>query len=113
MEDRDSWIRLLVNTELMIEDRGRAVPSAGGLLLFGARPNRYLPQSGISAAAYNGTEKSYDAKGRATLRGPVVSLFSAPTQEFGLYPRMARTLFGEPRRGGGRSHRAGTRFRAP
>ena len=49
--DRDAWIRLLVNTELMYEDRGRAMPSAGGLLLFGLRPNKYLPQAGISAVA--------------------------------------------------------------
>ena len=28
--DRESWLRLLVNTELMTEDRGRWMPSAGG-----------------------------------------------------------------------------------
>jgi ATP-dependent DNA helicase RecG len=75
-EDRETWIRLLVNTELMVEDRGRFMPSAGGLLLFGLRPNRYLPQAGITAAAYPGTAKDYDAKARDSLRGPVVSLFS-------------------------------------
>lgn len=48
------------------------MPSAGGLLLFGLNPNRFLPQSGISAVAYSGTDKDYDAKARATLRGPVV-----------------------------------------
>ncbi|MCZ2111804.1 MAG: putative DNA binding domain-containing protein [Dehalococcoidia bacterium] len=50
--DRDGWSRLLINTELMAEDHGRAIPSAGGLLLFGTRPKRFLPQSGISAVAY-------------------------------------------------------------
>jgi len=45
-------VRLLVNTELMIEDRGRVMPSVGGLLLFGLRPKRFLPQSGITAVAY-------------------------------------------------------------
>lgn len=70
--DRESWQRLLVNTELTAEDRGRSMPSAGGLLLFGLKPNRFLPQSGISAVAYSGTDKDYDAKARATLRGPVV-----------------------------------------
>ena len=78
--DRESWLRLLVNTELMTEDRGRPMPSAGGLLLFGLRPNRHLPHAGISAAAYAGTEKDYDAKARATLRGPAVSLFPAPSE---------------------------------
>jgi ATP-dependent DNA helicase RecG len=77
--DRESWIRLLVNTELMAEDRDHSMPSAGGLLLFGSNPNRFLPQAGVTAVAYSGTEKDYDAKARATLRGPVVSLFPAPS----------------------------------
>ena len=82
-EDGAAWIRLLLNTELMYEDRGLQMPSAGGLLLFGARPQRYLPQAGISAAAYTGTEKDYGAKARATLRGAAVSLFPAPHGEGG------------------------------
>ena len=65
-DDRDAWMRLLVNSELMVEDRGRVMPGAAGLLLFGTRPNRRLPQTGISAAAYSDAEKDYDAKARAT-----------------------------------------------
>ena len=72
--DEEAWTRLLVNTELMVEGRGRAMASAAGLLLFGKNPNRYLPHAGVSAAAYAGDEKDYDAKERATLRGPAVSL---------------------------------------
>ncbi len=74
--DEEGWIRLLANTELMAEDRGRPIPSAGGLLLFGVRPNKYLPQSGITAVAYPGTNKDYEAKERAVLRGPAVALLS-------------------------------------
>jgi ATP-dependent DNA helicase RecG len=74
--EEKSWIRLLVNTELMAEDRGRPIPSAGGLLLFGVRPNKYLPQLGITAVAYPGTRKDYEAKERAVLRGPAVALLS-------------------------------------
>ncbi len=74
--DEEGWQRLLINTEFMEEDRGRGVPSAGGLLLFGMHPNRYLPQSGITAVAYAGTEKDYEAKERAVIRGPAVALFS-------------------------------------
>jgi ATP-dependent DNA helicase RecG len=74
--DQEGWTRLLVNTELMAEDRGRPIPSAGGLLLFGTRPNKYMPQAGITAVAYPGTEKDYAAKERTLIRGPVVSLFS-------------------------------------
>lgn len=74
--DEDGWQRLLLNTEIMIESRGRGIPSAGGLLLFGKRPNRYLPQSGITAVSYPGMEKDYAAKERAAIRGPAVALFS-------------------------------------
>lgn len=73
--DGEGWTRLLANTELMYEDRDRPMPSAGGLLLFGTRPNRYLPHAGISAAAYPGYTKDYNAKARESLRGPIVSLY--------------------------------------
>jgi ATP-dependent DNA helicase RecG len=66
----------LVNTELMVEDRSHAMPSAGGLLLFGTRPQRYLPQSGVTAVAYTGVAKDYAARERASIRGPAVSLFN-------------------------------------
>ena len=72
--DEQSWQRLLINTEIMVEDRDRVIPSVAGLLLFGWKPNRYLPQAGITAAAYPGTEKDYAAKERTTIRGPVVAL---------------------------------------
>lgn len=76
-EDEEGWRRLLLNTDLMVEDRGRAIPTAGAVLLFGRRPNRVLPQAGITATAYPGMEKDYATRERATLRGPVVSLRSA------------------------------------
>jgi len=80
-DDTDSWQRLLVNTELMVDEGARVIPTVGGLLLFGERPKRYLPQSGISAVAYTGTEKDYNAKaGPRTLRGPIVSLLTAPSE---------------------------------
>ncbi len=92
--DLESWLRLLVNTELTTEDRPRPMPSAGGLLLFGLKPNRFLPQAGISAVAYSSTEKGYDAKARATMRGPAVSLFPTPSSDPGqpLYPLLPRTF---------------------
>jgi ATP-dependent DNA helicase RecG len=89
--DQEGWARLLVNTELMAEDRGRAIPSTGGLLLFGLRPKRYLPQSGVTAVAYSGIAKDYDAKERGVIRGPAVSLLPAPGVDSGrVYPRMTR-----------------------
>lgn len=92
-DDRENWTRLLVNTELMVEERDRAMPSAAGLLLFGSRPNKYLPQAGISAVAYTGTEKDYSARARQSLRGPIVSLFPAGTPELGhAYPSLPVTF---------------------
>ena len=92
-EEHDDWTRLLLNTEFMYEDRGRALPSAAGLLLFGLRPNRYLPQAGISAAAYTGAEKDYDATERAVLRGAAVSLFPEPFGDTGqTYPGLSPTF---------------------
>lgn len=90
--DRDGWERLLVNTELMAEDRGRRMPSVAGLLLFGTRPKKYLPQSGITAVAYPGTQKGYDARARQTLAGPLVSLFPAPELHAATYPNLPSTF---------------------
>ncbi|SRR6266704_408555 len=84
--DEEGWRRLLINTDLMVEDRGRAIPTAGALILFGVRPHRYLPQAGVTATAYTGTVKDYAARERAVLRGPAVALLSAggETVEAGL-----------------------------
>ena len=76
-EDEEGWRRLLLNTDLMVEDRHRAIPTAGAVLLFGRRPNRLLPQAGITATAYPGMEKDYATRERAVVRGPVVPLWSA------------------------------------
>ncbi len=76
-EDReDLWQQLLVNTDLMVEDNGRVLATAGALILFGRKPKRLLPQSGITAVAYPGTDKDYAARERASLQGPVVALRS-------------------------------------
>ena len=71
-EETDSagWQTLLVNTEIMVE----AGVSLSGLLLFGTTPNRLLPQAGIDAVAFPGTEKDYAAKERRALRGPMTPL---------------------------------------
>ncbi len=84
-EQRRAWESLLVNTELL--DSGERHPaSVAGLLLFGKNPKRYLPQSGIDAVAYDGPEKDYAARERASLRGPMVALRAADgaTVETGL-----------------------------
>jgi ATP-dependent DNA helicase RecG len=84
-EQLRAWESLLVNTELL--DSGDRHPATvAGLLLFGKNPKRYLPQSGIDAAAYDGPEKDYAARERTALRGPMVVLRAADatTLETGL-----------------------------
>lgn len=73
-EDRDEagWQTLLINTEIMIEEG----VSLSGMLLFGKSPNRFLPQAGIDAVAFPGTEKDYAARERKALRGPMTSLMN-------------------------------------
>jgi ATP-dependent DNA helicase RecG len=69
-EDDAAWQTLLVNTEIMTEEG----VTVGGMLLFGATPNRFLAHAGIDAAAFPGTEKDYAARERAPLRGPMTPL---------------------------------------
>ena len=69
-DDIGGWQTLLVNTEIMVEEG----VTLSGMLLFGNTPNRFLPQAGIDAAAFPGTEKDYAAKERLTLRGPMTPL---------------------------------------
>jgi len=72
-EDDVAWEHLLVNTEIMTEEG----VTMGALLLFGTNPNRFLPQAGIDAAAYPGTEKDYAARERLALRGAMTPLHGA------------------------------------
>jgi len=51
--------------------------TVGGMLLFGNTPNRFLPQSGIDAAAFPGIQKDYAARERMALRGPMTPLLGA------------------------------------
>jgi ATP-dependent DNA helicase RecG len=77
----------------MYEDKGRIIPSVAGLILFGLRPNRYLQQAGISAVAYSGLVKDYQAKARAVFQGPVVSLFAPAAPEFAhSYPSVPQSF---------------------
>lgn len=70
--DRDDagWEALLVNTDIMSEGG----VTVFGMLLFGKTPNRHLPQSGIDAVAFPGTEKEYEAKERNQFRGAMTPL---------------------------------------
>lgn len=68
--DVAAWRKLLVITEIMSEEG----VTMAGMLLFGKEPKKYLPQSGIDAAAFPGTEKDYATRERTTMRVPMTPL---------------------------------------
>ncbi len=72
-EDEAAWRILLVNTEIMTEEG----VTVGGMLMFGKTPNRFLPQAGIDAAAFPGTQKDYATRECVALRGPMTPLLDA------------------------------------
>lgn len=59
--EEQEWIAQLCSLELMTGIGSSAVPTTDGLLLFGAQPERFLPQSGIRAIAYPGATPDYAA----------------------------------------------------
>lgn len=76
LEDRDigGWETLLQNLEIMTLSAGRYVTTVDGMLLFGKLPARFIPQSGIRAICYPGTEPDYATRADEYLRGPMVPL---------------------------------------
>jgi len=68
--DDTGWQSLLGNIEIMVDDS----VTLSGMLLFGIKPNRFLPQAGVDAAAFQSSEKDYSTIERATIRGPMTPL---------------------------------------
>ncbi|MDE0556189.1 MAG: putative DNA binding domain-containing protein, partial [Candidatus Poribacteria bacterium] len=58
-DDFNGWETLLRNIELMTVSGAQHVATIDGLLLFGRNPNRYVPQSGIRAICYTGSDPDY------------------------------------------------------
>ena len=75
--DLNGWETLLRNIELMTHSAEQFVATIDGLLLFGRTPQRYVPQSGIRAICYTGTEPDYATRADEDLRGPLVPLRAA------------------------------------
>lgn len=76
-EDIAGWETLLGNVELLVEATGQRVATIDGMLLFGRTPNRFVPQSGIRALCYPGTDPDYATRADEDLRGPLVPLRAA------------------------------------
>ena len=75
--DESSWLRILLNMGFLADEGRTTSSTVASLLLFGRNPNRRLPQAGITATAFSGTEKSYDIIDRESIRGPLVSLIAS------------------------------------
>lgn len=94
-DDHEAWTRLLVNTGLLVKREGLTVPHIGSMLLFGSRPHFFLSQTGINASAYAGLQKEYDARARASLKDPIVSLYAAPEEGRGLLFQEGSSTFSD------------------
>ena len=77
MIDVDSWHKLLCNLELAADADDEIYATVDGMLLFGANPGRFLPQCGIRAVCYQGSEPDYAIRSDEDIRGPLVPLCSA------------------------------------
>ena len=75
--DEESWIQLLLNSDLLVKRGNEDCASVAGLLLFAASPNRRLPQAGVTAAAFPGTDKEYKTLDEERIRGPLAPIVSA------------------------------------
>ena len=74
VSDADQFERLLFNLELVTMSTGYTSATVDGLLLFGENLDRFLPQSGIRAICYQGTEPDYAVRADEDIRGPLTPL---------------------------------------
>ena len=80
-DDKD-WINLLANMEYMsVSDKGAAICTIAGLVLFGRRPGKSLYQAGLEWVVFPGLEKDYDTLDRSTLDGPLVALWDEHSEQ--------------------------------
>ena len=70
----DEWLQRLLGLAFMAEDGwGNRVCSIAGLVCFGLRPQRYLPQSSLRLLVFSGEDKTYRAELDEVLKGPLVA----------------------------------------
>ncbi len=74
--DAETWIKRLLGLGFMVEGQAkRPVCTIAGLVLFGRRPRRALPQAGVRWMAFRGAELEYAAVDDAVLDEPLVGLW--------------------------------------
>ncbi len=75
--EAEDWVRLLTNTEFMVEGVTGPVCALAGVLVFGRSPGALVPHAAVDAVAFPGAEKDYAARERATLRAPLMARIAA------------------------------------
>lgn len=85
-EETETWERLLINTELAVQEANRVIPTIDGVILFGQNPRIAMPQSGVRAICYPGKETDYTTRADEKLWGALVPLGTEndPRLELGL-----------------------------
>lgn len=74
--DSEPWTQLLCNLELATKSHGQILATVDGMLLFGRRVGRFLPQSGIRAVCYDGPAPDYAVRADEKITGSLVPLQS-------------------------------------
>ena len=72
----EPWAQLLCNLELATKSHGQTLATVDGMLLFGLRVGRFLPQSGIRAVCYGGPAPDYAVRADEKITGSLVPLRS-------------------------------------
>lgn len=75
--DAHEWEKLLHNLEFVTESAEGMVATVDGMLLFGTRPRRFLPQSGIRAICYPTLEPDYATRADRDLHGAITPLIGS------------------------------------
>jgi ATP-dependent DNA helicase RecG len=76
---------LLLNADILVEFENKNVASVGGLLIFGKNPQRYLPQSSIVFAVYNGIEITDELIDKKEITGTLQNLIDTATDKILMY----------------------------
>ena len=74
LDDTARWQTLLQNLDLATTAIGQTSATVDGMLLFGRNPRRFLPQSGVRAVCYPGSEPDYATLADEILAGPLTPL---------------------------------------
>jgi ATP-dependent DNA helicase RecG len=72
-QSETEWEERLLGMGLMTKNgRGNTVCTIAGLLCFGIKPRRYIPEAGIRVMSFTGSDKEYQARLDVMLDGPLV-----------------------------------------